>query len=163
MKLSDFLNWLDSYLNFEKQQKKGIFWLESMRFLCGKLGNPQNDVPCIHIAGSKGKGSVSKMIACILNEAGYSCGLYMSPHISDFRERIGTAEGFFSDKVYEDAGAFLPFRQRSFLEQDSLPGLNLLRYIRFCVSGLPALILRCMKQDLADGLILRMSFFLLQV
>ena len=85
MKLSDFLNWLDSYLNFEKQQKKGIFWLESMRFLCGKLGNPQNDVPCIHIVGSKGKGSVSKMIACILNEAGYSCGLYMSPHISDFR------------------------------------------------------------------------------
>ena len=59
MKLSDFLNWLDSYLNFEKQQKKGIFWLESMRFLCGKLGNPQNDVPCIHIAGSKGKGSVN--------------------------------------------------------------------------------------------------------
>ena len=103
MKLSDFLNWLDSYLNFEKQQKKGIFWLESMRFLCGKLGNPQNDVPCIHIAGSKGKGSVSKMIACILNEAGYSCGLYMSPHITDFRERIGTADGFFSDKVYEDA------------------------------------------------------------
>ena len=121
MKLSDFLNWLDSYLNFEKQQKKGIFWLESMRFLCGKLGNPQNDVPCIHIAGSKGKGSVSKMIACILNEAGYSCGLYMSPHISDFRERIGTADGFFSDKVYEDAADEL-YRCVSSIPAEELPG-----------------------------------------
>src|SRR5574344_2837646 len=103
MKLSLFLNWLDTFLNFEKTQKKGIFWLDSMKFLCNKLGNPQNQIPCIHVAGSKGKGSTSKMISCIIEAQGYSCGLYTSPHINDFRERIGTANGFFEDKIYEDS------------------------------------------------------------
>lgn len=120
MVLSDFLQWLDSYLNFEKQQKKGIFWLESMRFLCEILGNPQDSVPCIHVAGSKGKGSVSKMTACILEAAGYSCGLYTSPHISDFRERIGTADGFFPDKIYENAADEL-YCCVSTLKPDELP------------------------------------------
>lgn len=121
MKISDFLHWLDSYLNFEKQQKKGIFWLESMRFLCGRLGNPQNAVPCIHVAGSKGKGSVSKMTACILEAAGYSCGLYTSPHIADFRERIGTANGFFPDEIYENAADEL-YQCVHGMVHDMLPG-----------------------------------------
>ncbi|MBD5404833.1 MAG: bifunctional folylpolyglutamate synthase/dihydrofolate synthase [Treponema sp.] len=103
MKLNDFLAWLDTYLNFEKKQTKGIFWLESMRFLCDRLGNPQDKIQCFHIAGSKGKGSTSKMIASILESAGYKCGLYTSPHIKDFRERIGTASGFFDDDIYEKA------------------------------------------------------------
>lgn len=101
MVLSDFYKWLDNYLNFEKSQTKGIFWLESMRFLCGKLSNPQDKIPCIHVAGSKGKGSCSAMISSILEEAGYKCGVYESPHISDFRERIGTAHSFFEDTIYE--------------------------------------------------------------
>ena len=101
MVLSDFYKWLDNYLNFEKSQTKGIFWLESMRFLCGKLSNPQDKIPCIHVAGSKGKGSCSAMISSILEEAGYKCGVYESPHISDFRERIGTAHSFFEDIIYE--------------------------------------------------------------
>jgi len=68
MTFKDFQNWLDGYLNFEKSQKKGIFWLDSMKFLARKLGNPQDKIPCIHVAGSKGKGSVSSMIASILKE-----------------------------------------------------------------------------------------------
>ena len=101
MTLSDFHKWLDNYLNFEKLQTKGIFWLDSMRFLCGKLSNPQDKIPCIHIAGSKGKGSCSAMISSIIEEAGYKCGIYTSPHITDFRERIGTAHSFFEDEIYE--------------------------------------------------------------
>lgn len=101
MTLSDFLSWLDSYLNFEKTQTKNIFWLDSMRFLCGKLGNPQDKIPCIHIAGSKGKGSASEMIANILEESGKKCGIYTSPHITDFRERISSPKGFFPDRIYE--------------------------------------------------------------
>lgn len=101
MTLSDFLSWLDSYLNFEKTQTKNIFWLDSMRFLCGKLGNPQDKIPCIHIAGSKGKGSASAMIANILEESGKKCGIYTSPHITDFRERISSPKGFFPDIIYE--------------------------------------------------------------
>ncbi len=56
--------------------------------LCNVLGNPQDSVKCIHIAGTNGKGSVSNMLASILQEAGYRTGLYTSPHLKDFRERI---------------------------------------------------------------------------
>ncbi len=101
MTLSDFLSWLDSYLNFEKTQTKNIFWLDSVKYLSEKLGNPQDKIPCIHIAGSKGKGSASAMIANILEEKGKKCGIYTSPHISDFRERISTPKGFFPDEIYE--------------------------------------------------------------
>lgn len=101
MKLIDFQNWLDTFLNFEKTQTKGIFWLENMKFICNLLGNPQDSIPCIHVAGSKGKGSVSCMIANIINKNGFKCGIYSSPHITDFRERITSTEGFFSDEIYE--------------------------------------------------------------
>ncbi len=56
--------------------------------ICESIGNPQNDFKTIHIAGTNGKGSVSHMLASILQEAGYKTGLYTSPHLYDFRERI---------------------------------------------------------------------------
>lgn len=56
--------------------------------LCEKLKNPQNKFKSIHIAGTNGKGSCSHLIASVLQEAGYKTGLYTSPHLKDFRERI---------------------------------------------------------------------------
>lgn len=56
--------------------------------LCEKLGNPQNNCKYVHIAGTNGKGSVSHMMAAILQTAGYKTGLYTSPHLKDLRERI---------------------------------------------------------------------------
>ncbi len=56
--------------------------------LCDALGNPQNKFKSIHIAGTNGKGSTSHMLAAILQSAGYKTGLYTSPHLYDFRERI---------------------------------------------------------------------------
>jgi dihydrofolate synthase / folylpolyglutamate synthase len=56
--------------------------------LCQALGNKQNNFKTIHIAGTNGKGSTSHMLAAILQEAGYKVGLYTSPHLYDFRERI---------------------------------------------------------------------------
>ncbi|MGH2553049.1 MAG: bifunctional folylpolyglutamate synthase/dihydrofolate synthase, partial [Chitinophagaceae bacterium] len=56
--------------------------------LCEFLGNPQNKFKTIHVAGTNGKGSVSHMLASILQTAGYKTGLYTSPHLKDFRERI---------------------------------------------------------------------------
>lgn len=56
--------------------------------LCTLLGNPENGFKSVHIAGTNGKGSVSHMIASVLQEAGYKTGLYTSPHLKDFRERI---------------------------------------------------------------------------
>ncbi|HRF18387.1 MAG TPA: hypothetical protein PK977_09465, partial [Chitinophagaceae bacterium] len=55
--------------------------------LCTFLGNPQKKFKSIHIAGTNGKGSVSHMLAAILQTAGYKTGLYTSPHLKDFRER----------------------------------------------------------------------------
>lgn len=98
-----FQDWLDDYLNFERNPKKDIFWLDTIDYLCKRFDNPQDYAPCIHVAGTKGKGSVSKMIACILEEAGYNVGLYSSPHIIDFRERISKPNEFFSEKIYEEA------------------------------------------------------------
>lgn len=56
--------------------------------LCEALGNPQHKFKSIHIAGTNGKGSTSHMLAAILQSAGYKTGLYTSPHLKDFRERI---------------------------------------------------------------------------
>jgi dihydrofolate synthase/folylpolyglutamate synthase len=56
--------------------------------LCEALGNPQHKFKSIHIAGTNGKGSTSHMLAAILQTAGYKTGLYTSPHLYDFRERI---------------------------------------------------------------------------
>lgn len=56
--------------------------------LCNTLGNPQTKFKSVHIAGTNGKGSTSHMLAAILQQAGYKTGLYTSPHLKDFRERI---------------------------------------------------------------------------
>ncbi len=56
--------------------------------LCASIDNPQTKFKSIHIAGTNGKGSTSHMLAAILQQAGYKTGLYTSPHLKDFRERI---------------------------------------------------------------------------
>ena len=56
--------------------------------LCNAIDDPQNKFKCIHIAGTNGKGSTSHMLAAMLQQAGYKTGLYTSPHLKDFRERI---------------------------------------------------------------------------
>ena len=62
--------------------------LERISDFCRKIGNPQRNYFIIHIAGTNGKGSVSNMLAAVLQQAGYQVGLYTSPHLADFRERI---------------------------------------------------------------------------
>ncbi|MBR5720234.1 MAG: bifunctional folylpolyglutamate synthase/dihydrofolate synthase, partial [Bacteroidales bacterium] len=67
--------------------------------LCEHFGNPQNQLRCIHIAGTNGKTSSSHFMASILQKAGYKVGLYTSPHLIDFRERI-IVDGKMIDKDY---------------------------------------------------------------
>ncbi|MGE0443567.1 MAG: folylpolyglutamate synthase/dihydrofolate synthase family protein [Gemmatimonadales bacterium] len=64
------------------------FGLERIERLLGVLGDPHRVVPSIHIGGTNGKGSVSTMVASVLQAAGWRVGLYTSPHLVDFRERI---------------------------------------------------------------------------
>src|SRR5580698_1463221 len=56
--------------------------------LCKRLGDPQHKFKSLHIGGTNGKGSTSHMLAAVLQTAGYKTGLYTSPHLKDFRERI---------------------------------------------------------------------------
>lgn len=62
--------------------------LERITAFCRHLGNPQRNFFTIHVAGTNGKGSVSHILASVLQQAGYRTGLYTSPHLTDFRERI---------------------------------------------------------------------------
>ncbi|MCW3105240.1 MAG: fgs [Bacteroidetes bacterium] len=66
--------------------------------LCSLLGNPENKFRSIHIAGTNGKGSTSHMLASVLQEAGLKVGLYTSPHLKDFRERIKINGGMIPEK-----------------------------------------------------------------
>lgn len=69
----------------QKAYKPG---LDNIIKLCNFFGNPQEKIKCIHIGGTNGKGSTSNMLASILQESGYKTGLYNSPHLIDFTERI---------------------------------------------------------------------------
>lgn len=62
--------------------------LTNTHLLINHLGNPHADLKYIHVAGTNGKGSTSHMLASVLQEAGYKTGLYTSPHLKDYRERI---------------------------------------------------------------------------
>lgn len=73
--------------------------LDNTIALLNILDNPQKHLKCIHIAGTNGKGSVSHLMASILQEAGYKTGLYTSPHLLDYRERI-KINGQLIDEAY---------------------------------------------------------------
>jgi dihydrofolate synthase/folylpolyglutamate synthase len=86
------LEYLYSYVDFSLQKattySPARFKLERMQALVASLGNPQQEYPSIHVAGTKGKGSVCIFCASALQEAGYKVGLYTSPHLDDYAERI---------------------------------------------------------------------------
>jgi dihydrofolate synthase/folylpolyglutamate synthase len=86
----EVVKWMFSRLPMYQQQGKSAFKgkLDNIIAFSKHLGNPQQQFKSIHIAGTNGKGSTSHMIASVLQEAGYKTGLYTSPHLKDFRERI---------------------------------------------------------------------------
>ncbi len=91
MTYQETIQYLESFINYEKFTNypyKESIKLERVKEFLSEIGNPQEGLNYIHIAGSKGKGSTCAFIAYILREAGYKVGLYTSPHLSDFRERI---------------------------------------------------------------------------
>ncbi len=76
--------------------------LESTYSLMRKLGNPHLKFASIHVAGTNGKGSCCAMLYLILRKAGYSCGIYTSPHLVDFRERIRIDEALIEKDYLTD-------------------------------------------------------------
>ncbi len=90
MKYSEITEWLFSQLPMYHRVGKSAYKadLDNSRLLDQHFGFPHRNFYSIHIAGTNGKGSVSNMLAAVLQEAGYKVGLYTSPHLVDFRERI---------------------------------------------------------------------------
>jgi len=83
MNYKESINWINSF------EKFGIkLGLERIKYLCEKIGNPQNNFDIIHVGGTNGKGSVCKFLQSILTIGGYKTGLYTSPHLQRFSERF---------------------------------------------------------------------------
>ncbi len=91
---NEAVNWVNSIQRFGEK-----FDLKRMNIACTMLGNPQRKFKSIHITGTNGKGSTSTYIAEILKQAGYKVGLFTSPYIVKFTERIQINGNYISDKV----------------------------------------------------------------
>ena len=88
----DAVSYLSRFTNYERELRYPYDgWhlnLERVRVLLDELGSPERDLPVIHVAGTKGKGSTAAMIEAMARAAGFKTGLYTSPHLLDFKERI---------------------------------------------------------------------------
>lgn len=97
---------LDAFHNVERSEPAAgalSGGTERMRKLMERLGSPQAAIPAVHVAGTKGKGSVTHLVAAALTAAGLKTGLYTSPHVSDVRERIMIQGRPVSEKRFVDA------------------------------------------------------------
>lgn len=116
------LDYIFSFVDFSKTHTANLapenFNLDRMRSLLERLGNPHQAYPSIHIAGTKGKGSTSALCSSALSAAGYKTGLYTSPHLQDFSERIQIN----CEPIAQDALVSLLERIRHHIE--SVPGIS---------------------------------------
>ena len=101
MTYQEVLKYLESFVNLEKTGEYNYITslkLERMKRLAALLGDPQNATRSIHIAGSKGKGSTASYVHSILKNADFKVGLYTSPHLVTFRERIRIDDELISEE-----------------------------------------------------------------
>ena len=122
MTYQETLDWMFSQLPMYQRQGKTAFKkdLTNISAFCGELKNPQNKFASIHVGGTNGKGSTSHIISSILQEAGYKVGLYTSPHLKNFTERIRingeeVSRNFVVDFITKNKH-FLEKQQLSFFE-----------------------------------------------
>ncbi|MFH1753495.1 MAG: folylpolyglutamate synthase/dihydrofolate synthase family protein, partial [Candidatus Omnitrophota bacterium] len=123
MTYRETLKYLDSFIDYEKAAVERYgkdFRIQRTERLLSSLGDPQKGIRTIHIAGTKGKGSTAAFIASILKESGLNAGLYTSPHLVSFRERI-TINGRMID---EEALARIITRAKPHFEEFRDEGLS---------------------------------------
>jgi dihydrofolate synthase/folylpolyglutamate synthase len=131
----DFIQYLESFINFERSDKDLVrgYKLERMNRLLDLLDHPEKDLQILHIAGSKGKGSVGIMAARILQAAGYKTGLYSSPHIASYKERISEAGDEIADELWLAAAEKIKVKieQEQFSPDDAPTVFELLTALAF--------------------------------
>lgn len=90
MNYKETVNWMFNQLPMYQTLGASAYKkdLTNTLLLANHLNHPEKELKCIHVAGTNGKGSTSHLLASVLQEAGYKVGLYTSPHLKDFRERI---------------------------------------------------------------------------
>lgn len=122
MNYQETTNWMFNQLPMYQLQGASAYKedLTNIKLLASHLDNPENQLKCIHVAGTNGKGSTSHMLSSVLQEAGYKVGLYTSPHLKDFRERIKIngveiSEGFVCEFISKHK-SFFESNDMSFFE-----------------------------------------------
>ena len=98
--LPEVEEWLGEFRNFEKKPSAAMLGLERVRVMTEYFGRPERACRCLHVAGSKGKGTIVASVAAMLTAAGKRVGVYMSPHILHFTERVRSGEGAFDRNIY---------------------------------------------------------------
>jgi dihydrofolate synthase/folylpolyglutamate synthase len=118
MNYQETISWMFNQLPMYQLQGASAYKkdLTNAYLLVNHLDNPQNKIKCIHVAGTNGKGSTSHMLASILQEAGYKVGLYTSPHLKDFRERIKIN----GNKISEDFVCDFINKNKTFFEANDM-------------------------------------------
>lgn len=118
MNYQETTNWLFNQLPVYQLQGASAYKadLTNTILLAKHLNNPEKKLKCIHVAGTNGKGSTSHLLASILQDAGYKVGLYTSPHLKDFRERIKINGEEISEKFVCEFVA----RNKTFFEANDL-------------------------------------------
>ena len=122
MNYKETLDWMFNKLPMYQTQGATAYRkdITNTVLLANHLGNPERDLKCIHVAGTNGKGSTSHLLASVLQEAGYKVGLYTSPHLKDYRERIAIngkpiSEEYVTDFINKNK-AFFEANELSFFE-----------------------------------------------
>ncbi len=118
MNYAETINWMFNQLPMYQNQGASAYKkdLTNTILLADYLQNPEKEIKTIHVAGTNGKGSTSHLLAAILQEAGYKVGLYTSPHLKDFRERIKVN----GEDISEEFVCNFINKHRSFFEQNEL-------------------------------------------
>ena len=118
MNYQETLDWMYVQLPMYQQQGAAAYKkdLTNTLLLTKHLGNPERKIKTVHVAGTNGKGSTSSLIASVLQEAGYRVGLYTSPHLKDFRERIKIN----GDEISEDFVVRFIHDNKSFFIENEL-------------------------------------------
>ena len=122
MNYQETINWMFNQLPMYQLQGASAYKkdLTNTHLLIAHLDNPQEKLKCIHVAGTNGKGSTSHMLASILQEAGYKVGLYTSPHLKDFRERIKINGPEVSGDISEEFVTDFINEHKSFFESNDM-------------------------------------------